>query len=130
MAIKRNGEIDLFRFIFAVVVLLFHFDPYLKWSIFKWGSIGVEFFFLVSGYLLARRGDQMHAYAGGMDDHQISTEYWQYILRKFRSFFRYYVFAIILQIIVRYIFINRKLWMDYPFYSQRNPDSNAVVYGA
>ena len=56
---KRNGEIDAFRFVFAIVIFLFHFGVFLQNSalknVFKFGNIGVEFFFLVSGYLLAAR---------------------------------------------------------------------------
>ena len=63
---KRNGKIELLRFIASVYVLMFHIDKYvLKLPPFKFsneislaffphGSVGVEFFFLVSGYLMAR----------------------------------------------------------------------------
>lgn len=47
---SRNGEIDLFRFIFAVIVFSFHFE-YTP-AIFKSGYLCVEFFFVLSGYFL------------------------------------------------------------------------------
>lgn len=53
----RNGKIELLRFVFCAVVVLTHsntFAPDGVRSLFKGrGSLGVEFFFIVSGYLLA-----------------------------------------------------------------------------
>ena len=51
---KRNGKIDLLRFLFAVIVLIYH-SRYVvgdEKSLFLGGSFAVEFFFLVSGYLM------------------------------------------------------------------------------
>lgn len=51
---KRNGEIELWRFIMAVVIVCFHSIFLFPQPLFAAaGLIGVEFFFLLSGYLLA-----------------------------------------------------------------------------
>ena len=63
---KKNGTIELFRFVFASCVIFFHICTefwkqdktigYLgkyELTFFENGYIGVEFFFLVSGYLMA-----------------------------------------------------------------------------
>ena len=60
---KKNGRIELLRFLFALIILLFHIQKRFAKSpvpmgdtglyFFNHGCIGVEFFFLVSGYLLA-----------------------------------------------------------------------------
>lgn len=47
-----NGEIDVWKFVFAVVIFLFHGVKYTM-PVFPKGSICVEFFFLVTGYLMA-----------------------------------------------------------------------------
>lgn len=65
--INKNALIELFRFIFASVVLLFHAgadanildkifweQKEIKISFFKYGYLGVEFFFVISGYLMAK----------------------------------------------------------------------------
>ena len=53
---KRNCELDLLRFIFSVIVMFFHgkkmFDSY-DGGLFQYGYTAVEFFFVVSGYLMA-----------------------------------------------------------------------------
>ncbi len=60
---KKNGKIEFYRFVFCIFVLLFHAQKefigepeYVNASLglFPHGSIGVEFFFLVSGFFLAR----------------------------------------------------------------------------
>ena len=60
---KRNGKIELLRFVFCICIVLFHVNIALYngnfvfndiFSFFKRGNIGVEFFYLVSGYLLAK----------------------------------------------------------------------------
>lgn len=52
---KRNGGIDLWKFIFSIVIVLFHFSENLgddAIKLFSSGSIAVEFFFVVSGFLM------------------------------------------------------------------------------
>ena len=60
---KRNGTIELLRFIFCMVVLFFHIsmDIYgtdwrqISWEgIFRYGALGVEFFLITSGFFLAK----------------------------------------------------------------------------
>ncbi len=58
---RRNGKIELARFVFAVIIMLFHIGDdalTLGWksgifTFFRNGSFGVEFFFAVSGFLMA-----------------------------------------------------------------------------
>lgn len=50
----RVGEIELFRFVFSIVILCRHAYNLLGENlVFAGGAFGVEFFFLVSGYLMA-----------------------------------------------------------------------------
>ena len=81
---KRNGEIDLFRFIFSVMIIIFHFGNTYNYRIFQNGYIAVEFFFVVSGYLMAR-----HVWLKSADIRDlgaIADETWRY-LRKKQLFF-------------------------------------------
>lgn len=58
-SVQRNGTVDFFRFVFAIVIMIGHFSICLSFSHgdinwMKSATIGVEFFFIVTGYLLAK----------------------------------------------------------------------------
>ncbi len=52
---KRNGAIDFWKFVFSIMVVQFHSSNLtkIKTTPFVGAAIAVEFFFLVSGYLMA-----------------------------------------------------------------------------
>ena len=53
--VKRNYTLDFLKFVFAIIVMLFHSNSLTSdqgQMIFLNGRIGVEFFFLVSGCLM------------------------------------------------------------------------------
>ena len=49
----RNGTIEFFRFVFAICIVLCHTSTF--YQICGGGAIGVEFFFIVSGFLLCKK---------------------------------------------------------------------------
>ena len=53
---KRNGELDFFKLLFCIVVISFHSGYFIQSEngYFKGGSIAVDFFFVVSGVMMAR----------------------------------------------------------------------------
>ena len=53
---RKNGTIEFYRFVFCILVVLCHTVDLAEsdFVLFKAGSIGVEFFFVVSGYLMAK----------------------------------------------------------------------------
>ena len=51
---KKNGKIEVLRFLFSVAVLLLHSKTFWpKGYIFPGGALSVDFFFILSGYLMA-----------------------------------------------------------------------------
>jgi len=109
---KKNGRVELLRFIFALGILFFHItkrfmEDELKsmtdgqLNFFGRGYIGVEFFFIVSGYLLAAG-----AYAKREKSTElIGTETALVMKKKFWNIFPYHLFAIVLTIIVNAYFL-------------------------
>ena len=57
---NRNGDIELWRFLFCVAIVIFHFGSTVapELPLFRTGRIGVEFFFLVSGFLMAKNAEK------------------------------------------------------------------------
>ena len=99
---KRIGELDLLRFVFAMEVVLLHFGT----GIFPFGG-GVEFFFTLSGLLMARHAEKWSKTEGdGRDLSLVADETWSFIKGKFRAFYKFYFFAFAFHVIVRSIIVN------------------------
>lgn len=95
---QRNGAIDFWRFAFSILIVICH-SPTLPsfahdniiW--FKGGSIGVEFFFITSGFLMAK-----HSYTEGVPTGKAT---WDFIKSKYLAIFPTYLFAYIVSLIVK-----------------------------
>lgn len=99
---KHNGIISLWKFIFSLVIMIYHtntFFPDNKIPIFKGGYIGVEFFFLVSGFFLAKK-----SLSGEYNKKEIGIETFKYIWNKIKSFFPYILVSVIGATIILLIF--------------------------
>ena len=95
---NRMGGFDLWKMVFALVIVIHHSnllpadvsDP-----LFRGGSIGVEFFFLVSGFLLVRSASKVE----GCGDLGARTA--RFIVKKIKSFFPYFVFAMLVTFVFK-----------------------------
>ena len=58
---KRNGAIDLLKFLFSLMIVIYHGRLFANAEnpLFRAGKIGVEFFFIVSGYLMAAKAEKV-----------------------------------------------------------------------
>lgn len=85
---QRNGEIEFLRFVIISIIVNFHAAHWFPLSvILPAGCLGVEFFFLLSGYLLAssaaRRNAPLHTAPSWIQIHQ---ENQSLFIRKVRAF--------------------------------------------
>lgn len=96
---KKNGKIEALRFLFATIVVVFHinmdlwdlkFMPTKNFSLFYQGALGVEFFYLVSGYLMARTISKKNE-AGPSNIDTLGTETAQFIWRKIKALLPYHL---------------------------------------
>ena len=102
---KRSGELDLLRMVFILEVVLYHF----KTGTFPY-RIGVEFFFVLSGLLMARHAEKrvISTEEGGSRDLGLEAdETWSFMRGKIRSFYKYYLIAFVIRVFVRSIIVNR-----------------------
>lgn len=101
---NRNGEIDLFRFLFAIIILLGHtYHTFGMKNVMPRSGICTEYFFLVTGCLMAKKASTL---SRNLTDEEIAHNTWQYIMRKIKTFLPYYVMSFILMIL--YVLIIRK----------------------
>ena len=107
-----NGQIELLRFLFCMAVLFFHAEKYFLGEpsslggfrpyFFVHGAVGVEFFFVCSGFFMARSIKRDIAKNGAVD---IGDSTVKFMLHKIRSIapvhITFYILAFISLIIVR-----------------------------
>ena len=101
---KRNGEIDVMRFLSAVMIVVYHYcDAYgsKNFNICRQGSVAVEFFFVVTGYLMAVNASKR----GKAEGSELADDTWHFVLNKIGSFYRYYIMAIFMQTVILYILV-------------------------
>ena len=112
----RNGKIEFLRFVFSVFVLLFHCGKYLlppisyfkglHLSLFGHGSIAVEFFFIVSGFLMAKSVyKRIGSPVGGK---ALFTEYTAFMRKKYFSIFPMHCIAFVPAFVTAVLFYGFK----------------------
>jgi peptidoglycan/LPS O-acetylase OafA/YrhL len=113
---RKNGKIEFLRFLFCIAVLLFHAEKYtygepslkngIHFALFPHGSIGVEFFFVLSGFLMAKSifrkvqnssEERKKEYRNEKSDS--STEYLGFIFRKYTGIFPEHLIAFVITVI-------------------------------
>ena len=93
---KRNGKIELFRFIFCMAIMFCHSQYFLSeenvYSIAFRGYLAVEFFFLVSGYLMAQSINKIK----DLPITDLGQETWAFIKKKIKSIMPNFLIAFII----------------------------------
>lgn len=94
---KRNGKIELLRFICCIIVILFHCHNYYidtpsssGFGLFPRGHMSVEFFFMVSGYLMAAG---IYRDLQKQSDATLGKNYLQFLWKKVLSILPYHLIA-------------------------------------
>lgn len=96
----RSGELDFWKFIFSVIIVILH-SEYLPSKTdqvyFNGGSIFVEFFFIVSGYLMAQTAEKHQHYQS------LTEETITFLKRKINCFYPYLIFGFIVSLFAKSI---------------------------
>ena len=110
---RHNGNISIWKFIFALLILVHHCIYLYGYhsKLFVAASIGVEFFFIVSGYLLAKKVYQEDLHKDKRTLYQATL---QYIFKKIKSFLPYLLFAYFIYVLIDIIFTSHGLtyWLQ------------------
>lgn len=93
----RNGEIEVLRFLFSVIIVIYHCNPfYGKGFPFYGGALAVEFFFLVSGYLMMQTIDRRNKQGASTG---LGKETVEFILKKIKVLMPEFIVAWIIAFI-------------------------------
>lgn len=103
---QRNGTIDFMRFVFAIGIVLGHAE--VIYDIVPNGWIGVEFFFLVTGWLMASK-------AARTDDKLSFSLVKRFIKRKILAFYPEAIIALLLGGMTYVLFFPQNIIMQVKF---------------
>ncbi len=99
---KHNGVISIWKFIFALLILLHHLyaitDGKIKHDLFICGAIGVDFFFIVSGVLLALKVESEQK---KHDTRSLPEATWKFIWGKLKGVYPYLIFSLLLMATIK-----------------------------
>lgn len=100
---KKNGKVEFLRFYFCMSVFFFHCLKYTKglkysegqtFSFFSMGALGVEFFFLLSGLLMAKHIKKKNDNSEPVT--RLGKETFLYVKGKFMSILPYHFLAFVI----------------------------------
>lgn len=100
---KYNGALDFWKFVFCLVILVFHIGEAYggkKGYILEWGRYAVEVFFIISGYFMcvsATKAEERQA------DISLGKETFGFILHKIKRILPAYLFCYVLGIGVWFV---------------------------
>ena len=97
---SRNGSIDLMKFVFTLVIMLFHTN-----KLFGGGYIAVDFFFVVSGYLMAVSMEKRMT-RQSQKPVPLGQDTVSFLLHKAGGIFPYYVVVFVLTFILSNVIKN------------------------
>ena len=90
---RKNGKIELLRFVFAIIIMVFHYPSFFK--ITTTAQIGVEFFYIIMGVFMAQK-----IVNAPTTVENLSASTIKYILAKAKSFYIYFIPAFIAKTII------------------------------
>jgi len=101
---KKNGAIELLRFALALIVCIYHFRKYNNGTIFEGGYLCVDFFFVISGFML------MKHFRNNSDSRQFYTSEEatiKYSISRYGKLFPQHAFAWIVLVLVSSFILHR-----------------------
>lgn len=123
---RRVGEIDVLRFIFSMIVLLRHGEYVvgsLKSTLFPGGAFAVEFFFLVSGYLMMASIEKAAQTEERISLRTIGRETRGFLSRKIGSFYPELLISLVIGGILLTISQNWSLWQGLKLFRASAPEA-------
>lgn len=90
----RIKSIEIWRLVFTISIVLCHGVLLVQERQIKVSTLGVEFFFILSGFLMANSVRKTPVYAGTLGE-----DTWRFLFRKIKPIYPVYLFAVLAEIL-------------------------------
>lgn len=104
---NRNYEIDFWKFIFSICIVIYHawqFQYPGETIIFRYGNLLVDFFFVVSGFLMVLK------IYNKKKPLNIGKDTWNFIIYKLKPIYKYILLAFIFGLVLKIIFLPHNIF--------------------
>ena len=107
----RNRAVEFYRFLFSIVVCIFHFRTYTpSCRPFDSGYLAVEFFFILSGFFLAKSAERKR----GSSVKENADQSLSFLIKRYKRLYPHYLFTVLCIAIVRIFVVGNltvKAWL-------------------
>ena len=105
---KKNGKIELLRFLFALIIAMFHLSCSLSYDnkLFNKGYLAVELFFFVSGYLFAASLARIKP----QSTDELISESTSFMWKKYVSVMLYFIPSVFIYAVMWIPYYDLKAW--------------------
>ena len=104
-----NIRIEYLRLIFSILIVFFHANAFWKGIVFKGGYLGVEFFFILTGYLFAKNIDKY----SNCDFDTLGSETIKYLKSKIEGFFLPFLTSFAFASFITHLYIYKLIYRIY-----------------
>ena len=100
---ERNKSIEMYRFLFSIVIAFYHYRSMIGGSFFSAGYVVVEFFFILSGFLIAAT---LSKRINITQEYDVGASSLSFIVGKIKNLYPHYLFSVIVYYFVSVAFLN------------------------
>lgn len=109
VAKKYNPQIDIAKFLFSIIIILYHSNKLVAFDVhlFQYGYTAVEFFFMITGYLMVCSSKKF-------DTACLGKSTLNFTINKVKSFYLYFLISFIVAFLVRNLsfYIDKTLTLE------------------
>ncbi|MBR1416904.1 MAG: acyltransferase [Bacilli bacterium] len=105
---KRNGLVGFWKFMYALMIVVYHGAPFVNggnFAFFRNGYLAVEFFFIISGFYLAKQVDN-----NKNDTNKLGVETFELIVGKIKKYLPLVLIAWLIGLFINFIYYDMNFY--------------------
>lgn len=112
---RRSRGIEIYRFLFSIVIMLHHIGWQFSFNLFSAGYLAVDLFFIVSGYFMAAHFEQKQLSAPRGGGSYSGEEALRYAASRWKRMFLHHTWSFCVAAIVAVVVLKERSWRQIAF---------------